>query len=286
VGRLRDRRSASDPERVALQPFGVLLAAALAGAMSHIVLDVASGARIRVGWPIVSPVVTLPCVAMADPWLIGISVVGLLALWPGRRHLRTVSRVMIAAAVVFLTIKGALLTRALRASSFTGIPLTAVEAQWGSLTEWQVFERTPAELRAWNASARGGPKTLAMSRTLGPDTPLVRISRSLDAVHNFLAVHDFAFPIERQADYGRTEVLWSDLRYCWNDEAGPNHLRQGYGGPPKLRAEAEGPALHGAIGEGSLACGVWVGALFGTDTLPLTQLVKVGAVTQTRPVRR
>src|SRR5438445_10322836 len=40
--------------------FRALLGAATAGAMSHIVLDVVSGARIRVGWPIVPNVVTLP----------------------------------------------------------------------------------------------------------------------------------------------------------------------------------------------------------------------------------
>src|SRR5438105_11827560 len=96
-----------------LQPgFRALLGAATAGAMSHIVLDVVSGARIRVGWPIVSPVVTLPLVAMADPWLIGICIAGLLALWPAlsdvggggvegprRPRLRTVSRGVLTGAI-------------------------------------------------------------------------------------------------------------------------------------------------------------------------------------------
>src|SRR5438552_833373 len=149
-----------DPKRVALQP---LLGAATAGAMSHIVLDVVSGARIRLGWPIVSPVATLPCVAMADPWLIGICIAGLLALTPGlsdvrsggvegpgQLRLRTVSRAVLAGAIVLLGIKGVLLARALRGSNFSTVPLTAVEAQWGSLTEWQIFERAPTELRAWS----------------------------------------------------------------------------------------------------------------------------------------
>jgi len=245
--------------------FLALLGAATAGAMSHIVLDAASGARIRAGWPIVSPVVTLPCVAMADPWLIGICVAGLLARWVGRQPLRTVSRALVGAAIVFLTIKGALLARALRTSTVAGAPLTAVEAEWGSLTEWRVFERTPADLRAWTISARGGPSTIAMARPLGPDTPLARISRSLDTVQNFLAVHDYAFPIERPADLGRTDVLWSDLRYCWT-----------------TRPDDAAMVRAG----GSISCGVWAGGLFGTDGRPLTQLVKVGAVTQTRPVRR
>ena len=140
--------------------------------MSHIVLDVVSGARIRVGWPIVSPVVTLPLAAMADPWLIGICIAGLLALWPAlsdvggggvegprRPRLRTVSRGVLTGAIVLLGIKGVLLARALRGSNFSNAPLTAIEAQWGLLTEWQVFERTPTELRAWSVNARGGPPT-------------------------------------------------------------------------------------------------------------------------------
>src|SRR5262249_15168239 len=74
VGILRRGRHMGRP----LQPFSVLAAAAMAGAMSHLVLDVVSGARIRVGWPFVSPVVTLPLVAMADPWLVAICIIGLL----------------------------------------------------------------------------------------------------------------------------------------------------------------------------------------------------------------
>src|SRR5207249_8995676 len=111
----------------------------------------------------------------------------------------------------------------------------------------------------------GGAPTIVMSEALGPDTPLVQISRSLDTVQNFLAVHEFGFPVEKPAELGRTEVLWSDLRYCWH------------------RRPDDAPLVRTG---GSISCGVWAGALFGTDSLPLTQLVKVGAVTQTRPVRR
>jgi membrane-bound metal-dependent hydrolase YbcI (DUF457 family) len=245
-----------------------LLAAATAGAMSHVVLDVVSGARIRVAWPIVSPVVTLPLVAMADPWLIGICLIGLLALWPGRQRLRVVSRGVIAAATVLLVMKGALLARALSASNFSEVPLTAVEAQWGSLTGWRVYERRPTELRAWSIGPHQ-PASLVIAQPLGPGSPLADISRSLDAVQNFLAVHEYAFPVEKPTDRGHTEVLWSDLRYCWGDQPAAEEPGQKRLGLHLIRS-----------------CGVWVGALFGTGTLPLTQLVKVGAVTQTRPVRR
>jgi membrane-bound metal-dependent hydrolase YbcI (DUF457 family) len=229
-----------------------LLAAATAGATSHLLLDLVSGARIRVGWPLIDQHLSLPFVAMADPWLIGICVAGLLALWPGRRRLRPVARAILVAAAVFLAFKGALLHRALRMSPLT-TALPAVEAQWGSLTNWSIFERTPTSVRAWAVSSRGRPAVLWLSEPLGPDTPLVKASRSLATVRNFLDVHAFSFPIERRAADGRTEVLWSDLRYCWREN------------------------------DGSTGCGVWAGGIFGADGRGLTQVVKIGAVVQTRP---
>src|SRR5207245_5816706 len=147
-------------------------------------------------------------------------------------------------------------------SNFSTVPLTAVEAQWGSLTEWQIFERAPTELRAWSVGARGGPPAIVMREALGPDTPLVQISRSLDAVQNFLAVHEFAFPVEKPAGLGRTEVLWSDLRYCWPTR--PDDA-------PLVRTR------------GSRSGGVWVGALFGIGPRPVTQRGPVGAAPDTRP---
>jgi hypothetical protein len=153
-----------------------LLAAATAGAMPRRA-GRRLGRRIRVAWPIVSPVVTLPLVAMADPWLIGICLIGLLALWPGRQRLRVVSRGVIAAATVLLVMKGALLARALSTSNFSEVPLTAVEAQWGSLTGWRVYERRPTELRAWSIGPHE-PANLNLDLALiGPGSPLADISR-------------------------------------------------------------------------------------------------------------
>jgi membrane-bound metal-dependent hydrolase YbcI (DUF457 family) len=266
VGRFRDGRRDGDSTTViavhrAMPGFGVLFAAAAAGAMSHLILDIVCGGRIRLGWPLVQDRVTAPLVAMADPWFIAICVVGLLALWPGRRPLRLVSRAIIGASIVFLGVKGALLARALHSSRIDA-RLPALEAHWGSLTDWSAFERTDSSVRAWTISGAGAPAALTMSRVLAPDTPLVRASRSLEAVRNFLSVHDFAFPIERPVDDGRTAVLWSDLRYCWPSE--PLDA-------PVVRAD------------GSTSCGVWAGGEFGAGGHPLRQVVKIGSVVQARP---
>jgi membrane-bound metal-dependent hydrolase YbcI (DUF457 family) len=317
VGRFRDRYGDPEPPsprlrrsaeafreggrialRLPLPAFGVLFAAATAGAFSHLILDLACGGRIRLGWPLLQDRVTMPLVAMADPWLIAICVAGLLALWPGRRPLRLVSRTIVGSAIVLLAMKGALLARALR-SSPVAVSMPAIEAHWGSLSEWSALERTSEAVRAWTISGAGGSATLSMSHPLGPDTPLVRASRSLEAVQNFLSVHDFVFAVERPANLGRTEVLWSDLRYCWPPFARESPERASAGQAPGARESPEQASAGQAPGarelperasarqdhDDSIACGVWVGGLFGTDTLALTQLVKIGRVVQTRPVR-
>jgi membrane-bound metal-dependent hydrolase YbcI (DUF457 family) len=234
--------------------YAPLAAAAAAGAMSHLVLDVISGGQIRLTWPFLDTRIALPLVAMADPWLVGIFVAGLLALWPGRQRLRTVAPVMLGIAVAFLCVKGALLDRALRSSHLDQASPRAVEARWGSLTEWDVFERTPVTLRSWRVDSRGRPAALLLSRPLEPESALVAASRSLDTVRNFLRAHEFGFAVEAAEGDGRTAVRWSDLRYC-RRTANP---------------------------DGAVACALWFGGVFGPDGRALTQEVMVGKWKQTR----
>ena len=70
---------------------------------------------------------------------------------------------------------------------------------------------------------------------------------------NFLAVHEFAFPVVADEADGRTSVLWSDLRYCTP------------GSTP-----------------GSLACGVWAGGVFDRSGRAVMQEVKAGQLVQIR----
>jgi len=303
VGRLRDGHGDAEPPppwlrrsaeafreggsvvvRLQMPGSGALFAAAIAGAFSHLILDLVCGGRIRPGWPLVQDRVTMPLVAMADPWLIGICVMGLLALWPERRPLRLVSRAIVGAAIVLLAVKGALLARAIR-SAPVAVSLPGIQAHWGSLIEWSAFERTSEGFRAWTIDGAGRPATVSMWHGVGPETPLVRASRSLEAVQNFLSVHDFAFAVERPADLGRTEVLWSDLRYCKPVSARELPERASAGQTRAARVDPE-RASAGHDDADSIACGVWVGGVFGTDTLALTQLVKIGSIVQTRPAPR
>ena len=102
--------------------------------MSHLALDVASGARISLGWPIVHLKVSLPLVAMADPWIIGICVLGLLACWPGGLPMRAAGRAVLGLTIGFLCLKGALLGRAISVAQLEPVRPRAIAARWGALT--------------------------------------------------------------------------------------------------------------------------------------------------------
>lgn len=233
-----------------------LAAAAATGAISHVALDVLSGARIRIGWPFLDARVTIPLVAMADPWFVAICLAGL-CVYLGRRRRRTVARAVLVAAAGLLCVKGILLERMVRSSTGPVMSLSALEARWGSFTEWNAYERTPLTLRAWQVTSRGSPPALIVSQPLAAEPALVRASRSLDTVSNFLRTHDFGFPVEQSTD-GVTSVLWSDLRYC----------------------------RPSASSQGSLSCSLWFGGTFGPDGDALTQVVKVGEWVQTRSAPR
>jgi membrane-bound metal-dependent hydrolase YbcI (DUF457 family) len=239
--------------------YATLAVAAVGGAFSHLAADVASGARLRPAWPLVDTVVSAPLVAMGDPWPIAILVAGAVALWRMRLRRLAVARAALLALVAFLTIKAALLTVAMNRLRATGAPATAtsrvVEAQWGSLTAWNVFERTPATVRHRTIDARGGTPTVVLSVSLQSDSALVAASRSLDTVRNFLDVHDLGFAVQRLVEGRRRAVLWSDIRFCRSQDLG-----------------------HEAID-----CALWFGGIFAADGRPISQQVRVGAWVQTRP---
>ena len=87
--------------------YAALALSAWIGAASHVLLDVLSGARLRPAWPFVDTVVSVPLVAMADPWLLALCVAGPVALWvAGRSRERRAGVAVLAAIAVFLARKG------------------------------------------------------------------------------------------------------------------------------------------------------------------------------------
>lgn len=258
-------------------PASDLFAAAWLGCLSHIALDVLSGAQIQIGWPLVPGRVSLPLVAMGEPWLLAIFVAGAVALAMSRRRPRGTAVAVVAGAAAFLAVKAVLLALALPRDQPVdqGPVLTRiVEARWASLTEWIVFDRRADALTQWQIEP-GRPPILLLWWPVVADSPLVRASRSLRTVRNFLDVHELAFAAEVPAANGGSQVLWSDLRFCWQPgitggEASPE---------PVLSASTPtGPAR--------IACRLWVGGAFDRNGRAIKELVKVGGWLQTRAPER
>ena len=254
-----------------------LFAVAWLGCLSHIALDVLSGARIQIGWPLVPGRVSLPLVAMGEPWLLAIFVAGAVALAMSRRRPRGTAVAVMAGVAAFLGVKAVLLARALPpdSSGEQGPVLTRiVEARWASLTEWFVFDRRADTLTQWQIEA-GRPPILLLSWPVVAESPLVRDSRSLGTVRNFLDVHELAFAGEVPAADGGLQVLWSDLRFCWRPDLAGGEAR------PDPVLSANTPA-----GRVRIACGLWFGGAFDRNGRAIRQLVKVGGWWQTRAAER
>lgn len=236
-----------------------LASVAILAALLHPLLDIVSGARIGLGWPFTHARTSWPLVAMGDPWLVATLTIGVGALWLGRRQLPRAARAVLIAVTVFFAIKSIVYMGVRRATEIdpAAPPGSShvLEARWGSLTEWLLFERLPGGIHAWRVDGWSGTRSLALSWPVAPASPLTRASQALDAVRNFQRVHDLTFAVERLDDEGRRTVLWSDARYCW----------------------------QAAAGQRAPDCGLWFGGTFSADGRPLMQTVHVGGWTQTRP---
>ena len=236
--------------------YGALAAAAVAGAASHVAADIVSGARLRPAWPFLDAIVSVPLVAMADPWPIAILLAGAVLLWRTTRYRIRAARQVLAVLVAFLGVKAVLLSRALDATLPASLPSArVVEARWGSLTEWHLFDRTDDAVRQWRVDATGREPRLLLSWPVALDSPLIQATRRLDTVRNFLDVHHLVFAVERPAAGTRLAVLWSDIRFCWKPVTGAEPI----------------------------ACGLWFGGILEPDGRVVRQQVRVGSWIQNRP---
>lgn len=241
----------------------VLLAAWL-GAAAHVLLDLVSSARIRALWPIVERQVSIPLVAMADPWLAAILAVAIPALWLGDRFRRRAVAGVLCAALGFLGVK------AMRARSAVAHYLEStaqpeiyfVEARWGSLGEWHVYDRRAGAVRQWRTGSGG--VQLVTAWNVAAEAPIETASRRLETVRNFVGVHQLAFPMAVDTTDG-TRVLWSDPRFCWRPTDDTRRLA---------------PILPGP--DGAMSCAVWAGGDFDRRGTALRQIVHVFGFTQTR----
>jgi membrane-bound metal-dependent hydrolase YbcI (DUF457 family) len=247
--------------------YALLMLASSIGALSHLALDVFSGGTLGAGWPLFQGRVNVPLVAMADPWLMAVCITGAVALWIGRSSITPIAMGTVTMMGIVLALKVALLAMAVpqwkSATSSDGVVSHVVEAVWGSLTEWDICDRTPHALRKWRVNAFANAATLSFSVALESESPIVQASKSLDTVKNFLRVHQLGFATTAPTGKGGTRVLWSDIRYCWSGiDAAMARTSSG------LR----------------VGCALWFGGTFDREGRPLMQIVHVGQWLQSRPV--
>jgi len=244
-----------------------LMLASSTGALSHLAFDALSGGTLMAGWPLFQGRVHVPLVAMADPWLVAICIIGAVALWVGHRNITPIAIGVLTTMGIFLAVKGALIALTIpqwkMATRADGVMSHAMDAVWGSLTEWEISDRTPDELRKWRVNASGNAATLSLSVPLRPESPIVEASKSLDTVKNFLRVHELGFAMTAAIENGGTRVLWSDIRYCR------------YGKDAAMASTSNGLRI---------GCALWFGGTFDREGRPLMQIVHVGQWLQSRPV--
>jgi membrane-bound metal-dependent hydrolase YbcI (DUF457 family) len=233
----------------------VLITAALVGALSHVALDILSGATIRLLWPVSQARTAVPLVAMADPWLAGLLLIGLVARLSQKGRRPTIARWTVVTVTVLLAAKAVLLSRALTAYSAAtaGRPaLVALpDAEWGSLTAWFVSDRTTDHVRRWHVDVWTGRTALLLDVPRDADRPAARASLALESVRNVQRSHDFTFAV---VDRSNSRVMWSDVRYC--------------------RPVRDKPRV---------ICNLWFGGTLAPDGTPRSQRIVVGSYVKERP---
>jgi len=246
-----------------------LFLSAWLGAASHLLLDLVSSARSRVLWPFTEWQVSIPLVAMADPWLGAILIAALPTLWLTRRRHRILAAGILTIATAFLAVKGLRGVRAVdtyRAAPESSSVLSYnVEARWASLDEWYVFDRTDQHVRSWRIRADRLPQ-LILQWPVNAVDEAVAASQAFSAVRNLRHVHDFAFPVRFPRSAGGGRVLWSDIRFCWS------------GREPGVR-QLEPVAV---LGDQRMSCAFWAGVDFDRAGHPIAQIVRIAGFTQTR----
>jgi membrane-bound metal-dependent hydrolase YbcI (DUF457 family) len=244
-----------------------LLLAAWVGAMGHLLLDVMSGADVRFFWP-VGRAVAVPLFAMADPWLGGVLVLGLLALVIRKSNSARMAAAILIAVTILGAVKAALYARAqgLRDISDGSVQFRRAEAEWGSLIQWITYETRVDAVDSRRVNAVTGSVTPLIHLPRGVNDPLVVRSRELETVQNFLAAHGVTFAIVVRTE--RPQVLWSDLRYC---------------GPLETRSAPWAPT---APEHSPVSCALWFGGEFDSASgVATASMVYVGHLVQRRLIR-
>ncbi|MEO6238780.1 MAG: metal-dependent hydrolase [Vicinamibacterales bacterium] len=246
--------------------------AASAGTSSHLLLDAISGADIQLFWPW-GRTVSLPLFAMADPWLGGVLVFGLVMLLTRRRQSARAGMAILMTVAILAGVKAVLYnrTRAVHGTTAGDVEFRRADAEWGALTTWTTYETRADTVEAYRVDATSGAVTPLVRLSRGLDVPVVVRSRELASVRHMAAAHGVTFATVTEADGNQQEILWSDLRYC------------GAAGSTKGSWPPWAPTPAGGS---PVSCALWFGGNFdvASQTFRAT-IVRVGSYVQRRSLR-
>jgi membrane-bound metal-dependent hydrolase YbcI (DUF457 family) len=230
-----------------------MLGAAITGAFSHVWFDIASGASIRLLWPLVDTSVSnLGAFAMADPWVaVWCVTTAMVILWRRETQVRY-AVISLAVLTLFVAAKTLVRVEVERiVSARIGAREILVQPVWGSLTEWEVYGHDATHVSQWIVDARSGSLEKRLTTpafgSRGADDAIVGASLEWDTVRNFRRTHPFAFA--RTTSVGEiTRVMWSDLRYCHASKASLDELTCAVSAGGERSTATTAPRLFVTIG--------------------------------------
>jgi membrane-bound metal-dependent hydrolase YbcI (DUF457 family) len=229
----------------------LLVAAGTIGSVSHLLLDLVSGADLRLFAPFAHRIFALPLFAMADPWLLGALVIAAFTVSCARPRAAVAGLVLIC---LMLSVKAVLSARANAIERRdAGGAATHVEAVFGSWTRWTQIRVRETTVERWDVDVRHDRATLAGAVRRNLALPLVARSRALPTVVNFLASHDDTFALVSPTQDGGHRVRWSALRYCAAPQPGSEPV-----------------------------CGLWFGGEYDAAGRPIAATVWIGSIVQRR----
>jgi membrane-bound metal-dependent hydrolase YbcI (DUF457 family) len=249
------------------QGFRPLAVTATTAVFSHILLDVLSGATIRLGWPLHGGRTAVGLVAMADPWLAVPVALALVIVFVTRWRIADVAPwtlTLLAAVLAGKAVSRQMAIQAYQAVADDEADGRYVHAKWGSPSGWWVYERTPARSRLWDVDARRGTVSAVLDLP-GSAVKTAPGETTLSTVRNFLSAHDLPVRVAVHNGAGTT-VFWSDLRFCFapDERAGP----------------APGTSLRPT--SDPIACGIWFGGELDASGRAVRQFVTIGDYVQRR----
>ena len=194
-----------------------LLAASWAGAIGHVLWDLADGSNIYLFRPFVDAVIGWHLVAMGEPIVLVTLAAAALFAWRCPAHARRSAAAALVAVSILLAVKKTTQRRAraryVEAIGNEAAGAVAIAPVSGHLFAWMIYDRYGERVRAWRVDGRSGTVTLAFEYRDAADAPAIQLSRELPVVRTFLGLSKLPF-VRTEIDGPRRVVLWSDVTSC------------------------------------------------------------------------